>query len=141
AEGHLHRAEKALKGKSEANEERGMIYAVRTSMASATPAHKSPLCATRDLARTIQCGRKALELLPERNLTWRSVVNLGLGFAYRLVGDVSTATQSFVEAARLGEAGGNLSGALYALNNCGALLSAQGRLYEAERIYRNGLRI
>ena len=141
AEGYLRMAERSLEGISEANEERGMIFAVRTSMASAAPTAKSPLCATRDLARTIQCGLKALELLPEYNLSWRCVVNLGLGFAYRLVGDISAATQCFVEAARLGELGGNLSGALVALNNCGALLSAQGRLYEVERVYRDGLRI
>src|SRR5262249_18830206 len=40
AETHLRRAEKALEEKTDANEERGMVYAVRTSMASAAPAQK-----------------------------------------------------------------------------------------------------
>jgi LuxR family maltose regulon positive regulatory protein len=80
-------------------------------------------------------------LLPERNLTWRSVVNISLGFAYRVAGDIAAATRAFSEAGRLSEAGDNLSGALYAHNNCGALLISQGQLSEAERVYREALRI
>jgi LuxR family maltose regulon positive regulatory protein len=139
AEVYLRQAEQSLD--DEGREELGMIYAVRTSMAGAARAQRSSLSTAPDLSSTIQCGERALQLLPERNLTWRSVVNIGLGFAYRVAGDIAAATRAFSEAGRLSEAGGNLSGALYAHNNCGALLILQGQLYEAERVYRDALRM
>ncbi len=141
AEDYLRKAEALIGDSPEANEERGMIFAVRTSMSGAASAQKPSQEAGGGLSQTIQYGEQALSNLPERNLTWRSVVNLGLGFAYRLAGDMAAATRAFTEASRLAEAGGNLSGALYALNHGGALLIAQGRLHEAERVYRDGLRL
>jgi LuxR family maltose regulon positive regulatory protein len=72
---------------------------------------------------------------------WRCVVNIGLGFAYRVVGDVGAAARAFEEASRLGEKGGNLSGALFAFSNCATLLISQGQLHEAERIYKEALRV
>jgi LuxR family maltose regulon positive regulatory protein len=119
----------------------GISYAVRTAMASAAPVRKSPVCAQMDLARTIQCGKKALALLPSTNLMWRCVVNVGLGFAYRVVGDVAAATRAFGEASELGQKGGNLSGALFAFSNCASLLITQGKLREAEQQYREALRV
>ncbi len=78
AEDYLQQAEQSLDNSEDSNDERGMIFAVRTSMASVASAQKDPLSAERDLAYTIQCGEKALEYLPESNLTWRCVVNLSL---------------------------------------------------------------
>jgi LuxR family maltose regulon positive regulatory protein len=141
AENYLQQAEQALDERDEANEERGMIFAVRTSLASAAPAQEAPRLPSQNLADTIGCGEQALRYLPEHNLTWRCVVNISLGFAYRLAGEITAAARAFIEASRLGEAGGNLSGALYALSNCGALLISQARLSEAERLYRDGLRM
>jgi len=140
AEGYLQSAEQLLKNDTGARETLGIAYAVRTAMSSAAPVRKSPICAHRDLARTIECGQKALELLARDNLTWRCVVNVGLGFAYRVVGEVATATRAFAEASRLGHQAGNLSGAMFAFSNCAALLVAQGKLTEAERICQEALR-
>lgn len=139
AEEYLRRTEDLIGDNAELNDERGMIFAVRTSMSGAAAAAQRN--APDGLAATIRYGEQALAYLPASNTTWRSVVNLGLGFAYRLAGEIAAATNAFTTASRLAEAGGNLSGALYALNHGGALLIAQGRLHEAERAYRNGLRL
>lgn len=143
ADSYLRRAEHLAQDHSsdESRESLGMIYAVRTAMASAMPARKSPVCAQRDLAMTIQCGQRALEYLPKQNLTWRCVVNVSLGYAYQIVGDISAAIRCFSDAAGLGHGGGNLSGALFAFSNWAALLLMQGKLTETERVYREALRI
>jgi LuxR family maltose regulon positive regulatory protein len=147
ADGYLRSAEKVMRERTSGakndspNEELGMIYAVRTTMASAAPVRKSALCAQRDLARTIECGRQALAHLPEQNLIWRCVVNIGLGYAYRVAGNITAAAQSFAEASRLGHVGGNLSGALFARSNWASLLIMQGRLHEAEQVYQDALRV
>ncbi|HZS47935.1 MAG TPA: hypothetical protein VFC63_22890, partial [Blastocatellia bacterium] len=122
-------------------EELGMIYAVRTAMASWSPVRRSAFCAQKDLANIIRCGQRALSLLQPKNLVWRCVVNAGLGDAYNLIGSVKEATSSFTEAARLGAAGGNLAGALSAYASWAELLIQQGTLHEAERVYRDGLRV
>ncbi|KAA3659023.1 MAG: hypothetical protein DWQ04_23460, partial [Chloroflexi bacterium] len=109
----------------------GMVYAVHTALASvqADPLH------------TIQLGEKALDLLPEDSLIWRSVVSISLGFTYRAAGDISEAANTFANAARLSHKGGNLSGALFAFDNWATLLQQQGKLSEAENAYHEALHI
>ncbi|HEU4387331.1 MAG TPA: LuxR C-terminal-related transcriptional regulator [Blastocatellia bacterium] len=142
ADSYLRRAERLSQDHSseDSREQLGMIYAVRTAMASAMPARKSPVCAQRDLAMTIQCGQRALEYLPKENLGWRCVVNVSLGYAYQIVGDIAAAIRCFSDAAKLGHAGGNLSGALFAFSNWATLLVMQGKLAETERVYTEALR-
>jgi LuxR family maltose regulon positive regulatory protein len=148
AESYLQNAEERLnesleeQGDNERTmESLGIIHAVRTAMTSASPVKKSQQGAQRDLGRTIECGKRALELLAPRNLTWRCVVNVGLGYAYRVAGDVGSSIQAFAEAGRQGNEAGNLSGALFAFSNLATLLIQQGKLHEAEAVYRDALRM
>jgi LuxR family maltose regulon positive regulatory protein len=103
--------------------------ALLTAVQARVAAYKS------DDRATITFGRRALDMLdPIAQAKVYSDVMLSMGFAYRALGDLDTATDTFAEAARLGRLHNNEQAARWG-SRYGALTRlAQGRLREAEAI-------
>ncbi len=119
----------------------GVVAAVRTALAPWAPRRQGPQCILQDLAQAVRCAEEALSLLPPGNLFWRSVVSSSLGQVYLRAGNVSGAAQSFGYASRLGNQGGNLTATLAALQRQARLLMVLGQLSNADKAYREGLRL
>jgi LuxR family maltose regulon positive regulatory protein len=88
----LQAAEKAIKqniSKTIETELHGIIAAIRAS---------SAFLIQGNIPATIKYSQKALELLPEENATWRSVVALDSGDAHSVTGDLEAAKQAFHQA-------------------------------------------
>jgi LuxR family maltose regulon positive regulatory protein len=119
----------------------GVIAAVRTALAPWAPRRQGPQCILQDLAQAVGCAEEARSLLPPSSLFWRSVVNSSLGQVYLRAGNVPGAAQSFGDASRLGSQGGNLTATLAALHRQARLLTVLGQLRNADKAYREGLRL
>lgn len=119
----------------------GAVAAVRTALAPWAPRRQGPQCTLQDLAFAIDCAEEARALLPPDNLFWRSVVSSSLGQVYLRAGNVPGAAQSFGAASRLGSQGSNLTATLSAIHRQAQLLMVLGQLRNAERAYREGLRL
>lgn len=119
----------------------GVIAAVRTALAPWAPRRQSPQCVLQDLAEALGCAEEARSLLPPSSLFWRSVVSGSLGQVYLRAGNLPAAAQSFGDASRLGSQGGNLTATLTSLHRQAQLLMVLGQLRNAERAYREGLRL
>jgi LuxR family maltose regulon positive regulatory protein len=89
----------------------------------------------------IEQAHKALELLPQTDLSTRSVVSFVLGGVYYLQGDMPGALEAMDEASQYGERSGNIHVAVSALSSQGGILISLGKLSEAEEIYRRGLNL
>jgi LuxR family transcriptional regulator, maltose regulon positive regulatory protein len=113
-----------------ADDLRGHIAAIR--------AYASAMHGEADQA--IRLATEAFNLLPEDNLSVRSVVAFVLGGVYYLRGNLPRALESMEEAGRIGERAGNIHLAAAALNAAGDLLRRQGDLDEAEKVYARALK-
>jgi LuxR family maltose regulon positive regulatory protein len=90
---------------------------------------------TGDLSRTIYFSSQALNLLPQRDLNWRSVAatTLGMGIGSdKLV----EAQQAFFEAMKISKAAGNVYYHIFAGSCMGSTLFKRGKLKEAKDISR-----
>jgi LuxR family maltose regulon positive regulatory protein len=70
----------------------------------------------------------------------RPVLLLNLALAYEFSGNLAAAVPTFAEALETGMEEGNMHIVPLALGHLGQLQAAQGRLHEAEKMYRDGLR-
>jgi LuxR family maltose regulon positive regulatory protein len=89
-----------------------------------------------DAAQAIEFGNKALQLLPEEDLTQHSVSLSALGMGYRLMGNVEAARQALTQATALSQRIGNIITVLTTTLDLGALLVMQGKLHEAAEMYQ-----
>jgi LuxR family maltose regulon positive regulatory protein len=94
-----------------------------------------------DALRAIGRAQQAFELLPESNLSIRSVVAFILGGACWLSGDFTGASCAFAEAGRNGQAAGNLHLAAATISALADLMVGQGQLRQAAETYRQALQV
>ena len=94
-----------------------------------------------DVTRVIELSRWSLTRLPEESMFLRSIVAWDLGIAQQMVGDMAQAGRIFAELVRANRAAGEPYIALIAMYELGKVRVIQGRLREAEEIYRQGLRL
>jgi LuxR family maltose regulon positive regulatory protein len=90
----------------------------------------------KDVRRSIELGRQALEQIPEESLFFRFFGARGLGTAYLLSGDIAAAGQIFEEEVRISQKGGSSMDNVKALQKLATARAIQGRLREAETLYR-----
>jgi len=90
-------------------------------------------------ARAIQLAQQAARLLPEEDYIARSVIPFTQGRSYRSQGDLERAAQAFVELVQVAESASiwTLAVAWFEL---ASTCKIQGRLRQAEAIYREALR-
>jgi LuxR family transcriptional regulator, maltose regulon positive regulatory protein len=79
--------------------------------------------------------QQAQALLPTSDVMGHSMVTQGLGYLYRLRGDVARADAALQQASRFSSLAGNRMTQLFALYDLAKLRMIEGRLREAERIY------
>lgn len=116
---------------SEAMESRGEAAAGRVMIAAMDG----------DAAHAIRLAPEAYALIAEDNTFLRGMVALGLGIAHDILGDAEAAHRAYVEATTSGQAAGNTFVVLTALGQLGDQRMACGELRQAERIYREVLRL
>ena len=90
---------------------------------------------TDNLSRTIYFSRRALKLLPERDLNWRSVAATMLGFGYgsdKLI----EAQQAYFEAMKISKAAGNVYYHIFAGSCLGSVMAKRGKFKEAKDFSR-----
>jgi LuxR family maltose regulon positive regulatory protein len=98
---------------------------------------------TGDVSRNIHFSKRALKLLPQRDLIWRSVASANLGFAYSIIGagDLAKAQRAFSEAKKICEAAGNIYYDIFVGNCLGTAMLWRGRLDEAEDMCRKSMNL
>ncbi|MBN1284737.1 MAG: hypothetical protein JXB47_05000 [Anaerolineae bacterium] len=92
-----------------------------------------------DISGFIALSHRALELLPEDNLVFRSAVTRNLGAAYTMTSDVETAIRLFDEVVRIGRQTGNLASTVITLNRLAALYKIKGQLHKTREINEQAL--
>ncbi len=98
---------------------------------------QSHLARTRgDLPRTIDLSRRALECVPESDLTDRSVLALNLGLAYWHTGQNNAAEKALSEAQDMAQACGNKFALLTAIIFLGRVCAVRGELHQAAERYQ-----
>jgi LuxR family maltose regulon positive regulatory protein len=94
-----------------------------------------------ETSRSVDLSRRALELLPEESLFFRSFVTGYLALNYLYSGDVVAATQAFEEAVRVSQQVGNLTITVLALCHLAELVAIKGQFYEAQTLYKQALEL
>ncbi|MFC1964796.1 LuxR C-terminal-related transcriptional regulator, partial [Chloroflexota bacterium] len=94
-----------------------------------------------DAQHTIELCHEALKYLPEDDLAARAATVGNLGLAYFTTGELPAARRYFEEANTVGQVGGYLYYALFAMSYMGDILRMQGHLYQAAEKYREALRL
>jgi LuxR family transcriptional regulator, maltose regulon positive regulatory protein len=92
-----------------------------------------------DVSGAIKLAREALTSLPEDAQLLRGIITGLLGGAYRLRGDVVTASRAYTETIRVSQASGNLPVTLIAMGQLAQLQVMQGQLHQATRTYQQAL--
>jgi LuxR family maltose regulon positive regulatory protein len=85
-------------------------------------------------------ARRALTLLPEKDLELRTFAAFRLAEAYRTADDLEAASTAFAETAELGRAAGHDYLVLKAMSRQAKLQMVQGRLRKADHVLRHALR-
>jgi LuxR family transcriptional regulator, maltose regulon positive regulatory protein len=88
----------------------------------------------------IALARRALTLLPEKDLELRTFAAFRLAEAYRTADDLEAASAAFAETAELGRAAGHDYLVLSAMSRQAKLQMARGRLRNADHVLRRALR-
>jgi LuxR family maltose regulon positive regulatory protein len=91
--------------------------------------------------RSAELARRALELLSEESLFFRSFVAGFLGLAYLYSGEIEPATRTFEEAVRVSQRTGNLTISVLARCHLAELSMLQGKVNEAETLYEQAVDI
>lgn len=94
-----------------------------------------------DLPRALTLSQQALALLPEAELTFRSMATQIQGYVYRLTGQVEQASQALIEAGHSSRQAGNVTVATFALSDLGEVQLMQGQLHQADQTYRQTLEL
>jgi LuxR family maltose regulon positive regulatory protein len=94
-----------------------------------------------DVPGTVTYARQALELLPEGDNFERGTTAALLGLAYWASGDVEAAYRSFADGLDSLERGGGILIRIGGTVILAHIAVAQGRLHEAERIYKQALQL
>jgi LuxR family transcriptional regulator, maltose regulon positive regulatory protein len=81
-----------------------------------------------EIPGSIALSRRALEILPEEQILFKSLAADNLGMCYVLIGDMPSAIQAFDEVVRMAEGSGNTMMAAAALSNLAGLQFVQGQL-------------
>ncbi len=103
-------------------------------------AFRANLAADRgDLARTIEMSRLALQDVTEGDAYLQGLIELNLGFAYLMNGNMEESVQSLLKAHQTSRIAGNIQTALIAANELGRLLSVQMKFQQATELYRQSL--
>ena len=89
-----------------------------------------------DVPAIIQHANQALELLPEHELTWRSIVAITIGDAHFIKGDLVASYQAQLEALDLCKVSGNPFLFIIANANLAVTLRQKGQLQQALKICR-----
>jgi LuxR family maltose regulon positive regulatory protein len=88
----------------------------------------------------IALARRALALLPDKDLELRTFAAFRLSEAHRTADDLEAASAAFAESAELGQAAGHDYLVLKAMSRQAKLQMVQGRLREADHVLRHALR-
>jgi len=94
-----------------------------------------------DDIRTIKLSQRALSLLPQENLSGRSIVALNLGIAHWSSGHLTEAERALREAEHAARRSRNDYARLTALGFLGTVQAAQGRLHEGAEWLREAIRV
>jgi ATP/maltotriose-dependent transcriptional regulator MalT len=94
-----------------------------------------------DTTQALENARLALRLLPETNLNVRGVINLSLGGACWLSGDLAGSRQAFAEAYRIGDEIDNVHLAISGLTGLADLSLFNGRLRQARELYQQAIQL
>ena len=94
-----------------------------------------------DIPSAHELAHHALELLPEQDLTVRSVVAFTFGGICILSRDLAGASRAFAEAARVGQRAGNFHVAIPALCSLAGLHIELGHLRQAADTYHQALKL
>jgi LuxR family maltose regulon positive regulatory protein len=94
-----------------------------------------------DDRRTIELSQRALTLLPQDNLSSRSIVALNLGLAHWHRGHLAEAEQALTEAEHAALQSGNSHVRLIALGILGPIQAAQGKLHQAAVLCRQAIQL
>jgi LuxR family maltose regulon positive regulatory protein len=94
-----------------------------------------------DIRRTIDLSQQALTLLPQDNLSSRSIVALNLGLAHWHRGHLAEAEQALTEAERAALQSGNRHVRLMALGVLGPIQAAQGKLHQAAVLCQQAIQL
>jgi LuxR family maltose regulon positive regulatory protein len=94
---------------------------------------------TGNVAGMIQHSNQALEYLPEKDLTWRSLAAFTLGDAYSYMGDMSASYQARAEALRSCEATGDVYYTVVAGLKLASTLKEQGELQQTMELCQRQL--
>jgi LuxR family maltose regulon positive regulatory protein len=94
-----------------------------------------------DTRQSAELSERALELLPEDSLFFRSFVAGYLGLAHLYGGDAAAARNAFAEAARISQQAGNLTNTVLAIHHLADLCALQGRFSEAQALYKEALEL
>ncbi len=94
-----------------------------------------------DVPRAIDLARQALDRLPDDNSFLRDISAWILRFACFFGGDVAAISRAFSENIDISQAVGNTLVALLSIHAFGYLQMMQGRLRQADEIYRRGLQL
>jgi LuxR family maltose regulon positive regulatory protein len=92
-----------------------------------------------DVGRALEWFREAVSLLTPANVLARSITRQAQGYAYRLEGDLAQAVTALKEAVRLTSAADNAVLWLFANTDLAEVRLVEGRLGEAEAIFRQTL--
>jgi len=94
-----------------------------------------------DDRRTIELSQQALTLLPQDNLSSRSIVALNLGLAHWHRGHLAEAERALTEAEHAAQQSGNSHVRLIALGVLGPIQAAQGKLHQAAVLCRQAIQL
>lgn len=94
-----------------------------------------------DMQAVNRFSQRALDLLPENNLTWQGIANYTLGLSLRWGADLDGAERALTKAVQVSEQAGMIYLTLLTLGNLAAVHEQQGRLRRAENFLRTGLRL
>ncbi|HEX6386230.1 MAG TPA: LuxR C-terminal-related transcriptional regulator [Anaerolineae bacterium] len=94
-----------------------------------------------DDSRTIVLSQRALSLLGKEDLLLRGLVTMNLGIAYWNSGQLDAAEEALSEAEAASGHAGNVYSQLTALSYLGRIQAVRGRLHQAARRQRQGIRI
>ncbi|MEJ2304734.1 MAG: LuxR C-terminal-related transcriptional regulator [Anaerolineales bacterium] len=89
-----------------------------------------------DVPNIIKFSREALESLPEKDLSWRSIAAMALGDSQYIVGNMNAANSALSEAISISKNAGNTYITTYASIKLAIVLQYQGKLHQALDICR-----
>lgn len=94
-----------------------------------------------DVPGAVEHARRALDLLPEDDLTWSGAAASILGIAYWSSGELEAAYRHFADGMARQKAAGNVQFLIIGTHILADIRIAQGRLHDAVRIYERSVRL